>query len=141
MGANERIKQTGTVGILNVGAGDIKISFDPANPAERIRAARIVKDMLRRGYALLVEVDGKYQRAKDFDEECCCYIVADFDPLAACEHDHQEAFHGTEKIEVKTDSTKAVAAPAAPRKRGRTSLKKLPAESTNAVAVARTAGG
>ena len=32
----------GEVGILNVGAGDIRLSFDPANEAERIRAARIV---------------------------------------------------------------------------------------------------
>ena len=31
---------TGDVGILNVGAGDVKLSFDTRNPAERIRAAR-----------------------------------------------------------------------------------------------------
>ncbi|MEO8391171.1 hypothetical protein [Polaromonas sp.] len=38
----------GSVGILNVGDGDTKLSFDPKNPAERIRAARIVRDMIRR---------------------------------------------------------------------------------------------
>lgn len=32
---------SGTVGILNVGAGDIELSFNPENPTERIRAARI----------------------------------------------------------------------------------------------------
>lgn len=37
----------GEVGVLNVGAGDTKLSFDPSNQADRIRAARIVKDMSR----------------------------------------------------------------------------------------------
>lgn len=82
---------TGTVGILNVGAGDTKLSFDPRNPAERIRAARIVRDMIRRGYALLVEVaPGQYQRATDFDEARCEYIIADFDPVTAAEADSAE---------------------------------------------------
>lgn len=53
----------GEVGVLNVGAGDTRLMFDKSNPADCIRAARIVKDMLRRGYALLIEVgkdaDGK----------------------------------------------------------------------------------
>ena len=52
----------GQIGVLNVGAGDTKLSFDKNNPAEMIRSARIVTDMLRRGYALLVEVTDK----KDF---------------------------------------------------------------------------
>ncbi len=63
----------GSVGILNVGAGDIVLTFDKNNPAEAIRAGRIVTDMLRRGYALLVEVerDGEkcFERALDFDEK------------------------------------------------------------------------
>ena len=52
----------GSIAILNVGAGDTRLSFDKANPAEAIRAARIVKDMLRRGYALLVEVERDGQK-------------------------------------------------------------------------------
>lgn len=76
----------GQIGILNVGAGDTKLSFDKNNPAELIRSARIVTDMLRRGYALLVEVpDGKggmaYQRVREFREESCEYIIADLDPI------------------------------------------------------------
>ena len=77
-----------TIGILNVGAGDTKLTFDPTNPAEMIRSARIVRDMLRRGYALLVEVDdgkgGKgYRRVHDFEESTCSYIIADFE-LGIC---------------------------------------------------------
>ena len=38
----------GSVAVLNVGAGDLKLSFDPKNPAELKKAAGIVKDMLAR---------------------------------------------------------------------------------------------
>src|SRR6185436_17393172 len=71
---------SGTLEILNVGRGDVKISYDSNNAAEAIRAKRIIKDMLRRGYALLVEVDGKFSRVKEFDEAAGEYVIADFDP-------------------------------------------------------------
>jgi hypothetical protein len=134
---------SGTVGILNVGAGDTKLSFDPANPAERIRACRIVRDMLRRGYALLVEViqpDGSkaYQRALDFREDTAEYIIADFDPGGA------EPFERGDDEEAGQETPDRAPAPGAtaqsPRPRGR-SRKIIPAESARAVAVARTAGG
>ena len=37
----------GEIGILNVGAGDTKLTFDKNNPAERIRSARIVAEYHR----------------------------------------------------------------------------------------------
>ena len=50
----------GELGILNVGAGDDKLVFDPNDPKSMERGARVVADMLQRGYALLIEVpDGK----------------------------------------------------------------------------------
>lgn len=146
----------GQVGILNVGAGDTKLTFDPNNPAETIRARRVVKDMLRRGYALLVRLeDGKYTRALDFDEKTGEYIIADFDPVIAADVDAQDhADHGPQSgapnAEVKAPKKdKAAAAlddgvklppPAVSAKRGRPS-KRVAAESVGAVAVARTAGG
>lgn len=117
-----------TLAILNVGTGDTKISFDKDNPKERERACRIVTDMLRRGYAILVaagEKDGKplYYRATDFDPETAEYIVAG----------------------MPEEAPEAAAAPEAgapaPKKRGRPSGQRLPAESTRAVSVARSAGG
>lgn len=139
----------GTVGILNVGAGDIKISFDKSNPAERIRAARIVADMLRRGYALLVQSGQKedgtpvYTRATAFDEERCEYIVADFDPVTAAEHDEQEQRRGLDDGPAHSitqpQAAQADGATPAPRRRGRP--KRIAAEGTHAVAVSRTAGG
>lgn len=116
----------GTVGILNVGAGDTKLSFDPKNPVERARAAKIVEDMLRRGYALLVQVGKRkgeplYQRATAFDPKTCEYIVA-----------------GGPDDEVDIGREEAV-----PAKRtvGRPRKVRIAAEKTRAVSVGRTAGG
>lgn len=131
------------VSILNVGTGDTRLSFDKNNPAERIRAARIVKDMLRRGYALLVERpagSGTYTRALDFDENTCEYIIADLDPVAAAAADAVEPAGGTDGQQGEAETKPAAADPAgtAKKRAGRT---RVPAESTKAVGVARIAGG
>ena len=137
----------GELGILNVGAGDTKISFDRKNPAELLRAKRIVTDMLKRGYALLIEVDGKdgkkeTKRVKRFDPETCEYIIADFDSEVAAEHDKaeqareeggKEAIAGAEAPAAKTT--------ARPRGRPRLTERRVPAEKTRGVAVARSSGG
>ena len=131
----------GTLSILNVGAGDTKLSFDKSNPAECIRAGRIVTDMLRRGYALLVEVERNgeraYERVQAFDPETSEYIIADFDPLAAT-HESQETIpNGSEAQAAEKGATPEAEPPR--RKRGRP--RRVPAEGANAVAVARSAGG
>lgn len=140
-----------SLAILNVGMGDTKLSFDPKNPVERIRAARIVGDMLRRGYALLVQTGTEngepiYQRARDFDETKCEYIIADFDPTAA----EPEAFIKSEAETSLEQSSEAPGDEAAertkakpPRQRGRPRIatRRLPAATTPAVAVSRSAGG
>lgn len=155
----------GELGILNVGAGDVKVTFDKNNPAEVIRGSRIVKDMLRRGYALLVEVDRdgqkRFERAIDFDENTAEYIIADFDPVTAAierkkERDaaiqtierelskplgelvgpkEQESEHG--KVGSHESNAQATGT-AKPGRRGRRSIS---ASSTRAVAVGRSAGG
>ena len=105
--------------ILNVGAGDTKLTFDKSNPEERKRAATIVTDMITRGFAIMVQVgekDGQplYQRAHDFDPETCEYII-----------------FGT------VDSALLGAAP----KKQKLKAVRVPAEGTKAVSVARSAGG
>jgi hypothetical protein len=136
----------GEVGILNVGAGDTKLVFDKNNPQDMIRAARIVKDMLRRGYALLVEVKDPnggpsiYQRAYDFDEATCEYIIADMDPLVAQQADEQESSH--EETEPETAAGDSSPSQTVGRKRGpKPGTKRVHASTTRTVAVARTAGG
>lgn len=138
----------GTVGILNVGDGDTKLSFDPKNPVERIRAARVVRDMLRRGYALLVEVerDGvkQFERATDFREDTCEYVIADFDPTVEPEAPRielKDQAHASKHRETETNSAAGAAAQAAPRKRGRPAKRAIPADSTRAISVAPIAGG
>jgi hypothetical protein len=140
---------SGTIGVLNVGAGDTKLTFDKNNPAECIRAARIVKDMIRRGYALLIEtkVRGKsvYTRALDFDENAQEYIIADLDPIAAAEADAQEQEHANGQVTEQPDTQEQSVATAAPQvaakeKRGRKTLR-VAAQNANGTAVARTAGG
>lgn len=124
----------GQVGILNVGAGDTKLVFNRDDPAECIRAARIVRDMIRRGYALLVDTgekkDGRpvYQRAKDFIEGTCEYIIADFDSSVGESHEEAES------------SAEAPAGSATTNGR-KTRHRKIHAADTNVVAVSRTAGG
>jgi hypothetical protein len=118
----------GEVGILNVGAGDTKLSFDPKKPKEVERASRIVSDMLRRGYAILVEAGRDdhgplYRRAVKFDAETAEYIIIG---------EPEEASASVEE----SSSTPS----RSPRGR-KASTRRVPASRTNAVAVAPTSGG
>lgn len=111
------------IGILNVGAGDTKLVFDPSKPEEMKKAATIVRDMLRRGYAILVEGEDAYGktafvRAHDFDETKCEYIIADTP--------QPESEDG--RVPKKEDGR-------------RTRWRRVPATGTRGVSVGRTAGG
>lgn len=123
----------GTVGILNVGEGDTKLTFDPTDPAEVERSGRIVRDMIRRGFVLLVEIgrDEKgpvYRRAKDFDPETAEYIIAGTADATTTENPENEQ----EPSLPKTRRGKGT--------KGRRTTR-IAAASTNAISVARTAGG
>ena len=128
--------RTSEIGILSVGAGDTKLSFDPKNPAEREHAARVVADMLKRGYAILVQVgerDGEplYQRAKGFDEKTCEYLIVGTPPV-----DVEQAPSALTRLKKTVDAMR--------RKRKSTpkmETARVPAETTRAVSVARSAGG
>ena len=120
----------GEIGILNVGAGDTKLSFDPSNPAEVKRASEVVSDMIRRGYAILVEAgrDEKgplYRRALDFDPETAEYIIAG-DP-------------GVD--EEPTTNVKEPTSPSPRRSRRKETRVRVPAAKSSAVAVSLIAGG
>ena len=140
-------KMNGQIGILNVGAGDTKLTFDKNNPAECIRSGRIVTDMLRRGYALLIEVDdgngGKtFARVREFRADTNEYIIADFDSSATQEPSHAEA----QPIREAAPESEVDAGPAEkPKlKRGpkpRVVDRAIPASSTRGIAVSRSAGG
>jgi hypothetical protein len=133
----------GSLGILNVGAGDTKLTFDKANKAETIRASRIVTDMLKRGYALLIEVsDGKggkaYQRVKAFREDTAEYVIADFDPT---QQDQGETSAEDRQGEAAPEAAAPAAESPAPKRRGRPPTRTVKASETRGVAVARSSGG
>jgi hypothetical protein len=139
---NNRLPRAdGEVALLNVGEGDTKLSFDPNNPAECIRAARIVKDMLKRGYALLIQLpDGTYTRCHAFREDVFAYVIADFDPITAAEHDAQEEQDG-QQAEAGPAAAPGEVAQDKPRRGRKPKTVSVAASSTRAVAVAPTAGG
>lgn len=112
----------GELAILNVGQGDTKLTFDKNKPEEVKHARRVVLDMIKRGFAIMVEVgtkDGKptYQRAVKFDPKTDEYII----------------------FGVPEDAEKQK--PPAPRPRGQKAERRIKAGSTGAIAVARSAGG
>lgn len=138
--------EIGTVGILNVGHGDTKLSFDKDNPAECIRAARIIRDMLRRGYALMIEQppgSKKYVRVHEFRDDTFEYVIADFDPVTAQEVEATEQAKAPpegrtdEPPTAPQDGTPATQTRGRPPRRTRA----VPASETRAVAIGRSAGG
>lgn len=119
----------GEIGILNVGAGDTKLVFDPSKPEEVERSARIVTDMIRRGFVLLIEVGSNdkgpiYQRVKDFDPHTSEYIVA-----------------GTISDQEEQKHDKKPTAPPRRRKEKAGNARRIPAAAARGIAVAPTAGG
>ena len=145
---------TGCLEILNIQGGDTKIVFDNNNVAEVIRAKRIITDMLRRGYALIVEVDRdgekRYERVQEFDETKGEYIIADLDLVAS---DPEEASDtvvdelsrsdATARLSGATEDNKLCKCgrPAHHRGACKGPRKSLPMESTKATAIGRSAGG
>lgn len=129
----------GTIGILNIGSGDTKLIFDKDNPMERARSARIVADMLQRGYVLFIDTGNKnYQRVLQFDENYCEYIIADFAPIA---HEDRGTVIDEPSREEASDAGSQEASEAPPRPKLKRGRKRVGAETTTGVAVARVAGG
>jgi len=130
----------GELAILNVGAGDTKLVFDPSKPDEMERSATIVRDMIRRGFVLLIEVGSNekgpiYQRAHDFDPATCEYVVAGL----ASDADQEE---GDGRRERKSRAaTPAGARAQASKARGKGQTRRIAAGEARAVGVSRTSGG
>lgn len=115
----------GSLSILNVGAGDIHITFETGDPDEVRNAVSMLLDMQKRGYAILVAMpDGTYARAQSIDGQRGDYIVR-------TNNDTSEPGPGS----LPGDDQ--------PKKRsGRRSRDvRLPVTGTRAVGVARSAGG
>lgn len=106
----------GSLEILTSGIGHLKITFDKANPGEVERAKKIIEDMLRQSFTILVEHEGTTSRVKKFDPEREVYIV---------EGPPEPATEGE--------------SPASHKKRRKD--KEVPMRESEATAVGRSAGG
>jgi len=132
----------GQIGILNVGAGDTKLIFDKDRPEDCARAAKTISDMIKRGYAILIEAgkDAKgemlYQRATGFREGTCEYIIAG-DPVDLNQEEQNEQ-PGSSASSGKTGTQDRKA-------RGPRSTRGAPriihASAVSGIAVGRIAGG
>lgn len=121
--------------VLNCKLGDLKLQFDKDNPVELDRASRAVKNMLRGGFVIFAEVDGKLRRVEDFDEATDSYVITDVPsttPEAPAQPESQHA--GATGDAGPTE-------PVEPKRRGRPGKRKLPAADTKATAIAPRAGG
>jgi hypothetical protein len=67
--------EMGELSVLNVGAGDIKVTFNHLDSAESAKAIKMLMDMRDRGYAILVETEDGYTRAVDIDASRGRYII------------------------------------------------------------------
>jgi hypothetical protein len=124
----------GSLNCLSVSEGDITISFDSNNIAEAIRAKRMITDMLRRGYALLIRMDdGTHTRCLEFDEKRSEYIVADFDPTPTTNYDKDE--------ETATPASTYQPEPEPTIKKSTRGRKRLDMSTSHATAVAPSSGG
>lgn len=118
---------TGMLSVLNVGAGDIEVRFNPHQPEELDRAVRMLQDMQRRGYAILVKQDdGSYVRAEGIDPTRAVYIISG-EPAAVL------------APAVVTEAEGEIVPP--PRRRGRPPKRTQPIETSHAVGIGRSAGG
>jgi hypothetical protein len=122
----------GKLSILNVGEGDLTIKFDDKNEIEKARAAKIIGDLIKQGYAIMVQTgtDDRgplYRRAQAFDPATNEYVVfGDVNPVPIA------------ASSVLPKSEEGVLSADKP-KRGRP-VGRVPA-TTSAIAVGRTAGG
>lgn len=136
----------GGLDVLNCNLGDLKLSFDPANPVQMDRAKRAVRDMLRRGYVIFVEVDGKLHRVKQFDESKCEYIITDAPGVESDDDDNESTLQ--EQGEAATESSqeelpeREASSKSAGKKGGKgKSTKRVPAAGAKATSIAPRAGG
>ncbi len=67
---------TGSLCVLNVGAGDIRVTFNQQDKGESAKAIKMLQDMQARGYFIAVELpDGSYTRVQQVDASRGRYVI------------------------------------------------------------------
>lgn len=114
-------REGGTLDVLNVGMGHLTVRFNREDPLELARGRRLVADMLKRGYALFVEVEGVLRPVRRFDAKYDAYVI------------DQVADPKTTEPAPKTGTGR--------RGPYRRMTQRVPATAAKATAIGRTAGG
>lgn len=71
----------GFLDVLSIGHGHLSFKFDKHDAEQVAKAKKVLTDMLKRGYMLFIEVDGKQQRVRKFDPEREEYILEEPDVI------------------------------------------------------------
>lgn len=80
------MSKTGQLEVLSVGKGHLRLTVTTTSKKDREEARKTIEDMLRRGYAIFVELEpGKpLERVKRFDPKRMEYIIAEMgEPVPA----------------------------------------------------------
>lgn len=109
--------------VLNCGAGHIEIDFTKDDPNSVTEAKKIIQDMIKRGYTVVIETEDRQTRR-----------VEAFDP----EHSHYIVSAGPTVIEPADEPAGAEAA-TPPKKKPK--KEKVPMTKARATGIGRTAGG
>lgn len=133
----------GKIDILNCAKGHAEVHVDAADPISLARSARIIEDMLRRGYVLFINgADGALIRVEKFDAEKKVYIIGDGPLYAgevpAAEPERRNPLCGEVKAPITHPPGQAPRrGPGRPKK----GTREVPMEKAHATAIPRTAGG
>lgn len=71
------MNEIGLLEVLSIGKGDIKMSFNVADEAEVDRARKLIGDMIRDGYTIVVETPRGLKPVKRFDPHHAVYVISD----------------------------------------------------------------
>lgn len=67
--------EPGTLDVLNVGKGHLRLTITDGDKAEMDKARQMIEDMLARGYAIFVETKRGPRRVKRFNPKRLEYII------------------------------------------------------------------
>lgn len=115
------------IDILNTGTGHTEITFTGDDSTEKANAARMIGDMIRRGYGIFIHGEGGVQiRVHAYDPEKHCYIVHEpgEDPTAAAVAHPPEHYTPKGKLKKKYQN-----------------LHHVPVQTVRTTAIGRSAGG
>ncbi len=126
--------------VLNTGTGHLRLTFNPGEPEEVEKAKTTIDLLLRRGFALFVQENGKTRRVRGFDPERGSYYVDQVPEEAQqSQAEADDTPGGLPAVKAKEERCHC-GKPA--RHRGRcTGQRALSAATHRATAVGRTAGG